>query len=77
MLQNVQTGPGVMAHVFNANTREAKAKISEFGANLIYRRSSRMARAATEKPCLEKNTAATKCKTINVIHYIKGITLIS
>jgi hypothetical protein len=37
-------------------------RISEFEAGLVYKVSSRIARA-TEKPCLEKQTNKTKTKT--------------
>jgi hypothetical protein len=44
----------MVAHTFNPSTWEAEAgRFLEFEASLVYRVSSRTARAA-EKPCLEK-----------------------
>jgi hypothetical protein len=40
-------------------------QISEFEASLIYKVSSRTARAKTEKPCLEKQQQQQKQKTKN------------
>jgi hypothetical protein len=49
---------GVMAHAFNPNTREAEAGglISEFEASLVYRVSSRTARAI-QRNLVSKNQA--------------------
>jgi hypothetical protein len=46
----------VVAHVFNPSTWEGGKgrRISEFKASLVYRVSSRTARATQRKPCLEK-----------------------
>jgi hypothetical protein len=49
----------VEVHTFNPSTWEAEAGRSEFEASLVYRASSRTARA-TEKPCLEKPKQKTK-----------------
>jgi hypothetical protein len=45
--------PGVVTHAFNPSTREAEAVgFSEFEASLIYRVSSRTARATQRNPVL-------------------------
>ena len=45
----------MMVHAFNPSTQKAEAgKISEFQASLVYRVSSRTARAIQRKPCLKK-----------------------
>ena len=43
----------MVVHTFNPSTCEAEAGRSEFEASLVYRVSSKTARA-TEKPCLKK-----------------------
>jgi hypothetical protein len=56
----------MVAHTFNPSTWEAweaeAGRISEFEASLVYRVSSRTARA-TQKLCLEKPTNQPKTKT--------------
>ena len=45
-----------MAHAFSPSTREAEAsKISEFEASLVYRVSSRTARATQRNPVSKEN----------------------
>jgi hypothetical protein len=47
--------PGVVVHAFNPSTREAEAGgISEFEASLVYRVSSRTARATQRNPVSKK-----------------------
>jgi hypothetical protein len=48
--------PGVMAHAFNPSTWEAERgrRISEFEASLVYKVSSRTARAIQRNPVLKK-----------------------
>jgi hypothetical protein len=49
--QKAKTEPGVVAHAFNPSTREAEAgNISEFEASLVYKVSSRTARAIQKNP---------------------------
>jgi hypothetical protein len=49
--------PGVVAHTFNPSTPEAKAGgFSEFEASLVYRVSSRTARAIQRNPVLKNQT---------------------
>jgi hypothetical protein len=48
-----------MVRNFNPSTQEAEAGGSEFEASLVYRVSSRTARA-TEKPCLKKKKSKRK-----------------
>ena len=44
-------------HTFNPRLgRQRQADLCEFKAGLVYRVSSRTARAITEKPCLERQT---------------------
>jgi hypothetical protein len=44
-----------MAHAFNPSTEEAEAGSSEFNTSLVYRASSRTAKATQRKiPCLGK-----------------------
>jgi hypothetical protein len=51
--------PGVVAHAFNPSTWEAETRwISEFEASLVYRVSSRIARAT--QPCLKTKQNKTK-----------------
>lgn len=50
-IKNETLNPVMLALAFNPSTREAKQV--EFEASLVYRGSSRTARAV-EKPCLEK-----------------------
>jgi hypothetical protein len=60
--------PGVVAHAFNPSTQETEAGGSlEFEASLVYKVSSRTARAIqnTEKPCLEKLKKKKKKKNNN------------
>jgi hypothetical protein len=45
----------VVAHAFNPSTREAEAGISEFEASLVYKVSSRTARAIQRNPVSKKN----------------------
>jgi hypothetical protein len=49
-----------MAHAFNPSTREAKAEaeasISEFKASLVYKVSSKTARATQRNPVSKNNT---------------------
>jgi hypothetical protein len=54
--------PGVVAHAFNPSTREAEAGrwISEFEASLVYRVSSRTARAAQKNPVSKNQKNKTK-----------------
>jgi hypothetical protein len=40
----------MVAHTFNPSTREAERRISEFEANLVYKVSSRTARATQRNP---------------------------
>ena len=48
----------VVAHACNLSTQEAEAgDLSEFEASLVYRVSSKTARAVSEKPCLKKREA--------------------
>jgi hypothetical protein len=55
--------PGVVTQVFNPSTREAEAgrRISEFGASLVYRVSSRIARATQRNPILKNNNNKKSC----------------
>jgi hypothetical protein len=47
----------VVAHVFNPSTREAEAgRISEFEASLVYKVSSRTARAIQRNPVSKNKT---------------------
>jgi hypothetical protein len=47
--------PGVVAHAFNPSTREARGRqISEFEASLVYRVSSRTAKATQRNPVSKK-----------------------
>jgi hypothetical protein len=48
--------PGVVAHAFNPSTQDGRGRrISEFEASLVYRVSSRTARAIQRNPVSEKN----------------------
>jgi hypothetical protein len=52
--------PGMVAHAFNPSTWEAEAgRFSEFEASLVYRVSSRTARATQRNP-VSKNKKQTK-----------------
>jgi hypothetical protein len=53
--------PGIVAHAFNPSTREAERQISEFEASLVYRVSSRTARATQRNP-VSKNQKKKKRK---------------
>jgi hypothetical protein len=44
----------MVTHAFDPSTWEAEAGRFEFKASLVYKVSSRTARAITEKPCLKK-----------------------
>jgi hypothetical protein len=46
----VVTEPGMVVHAFNPSTWEAEAEISEFVASLVYKVSSRIARAIQRNP---------------------------
>jgi hypothetical protein len=53
---NILTEPGVVAHAFNPSTLGGRGRqISEFEASLIYRVSSRTARATQRNPVSKKN----------------------
>jgi hypothetical protein len=54
-----------VAHAFNSSTREAEAGgfLSEFETSLVYRVSSRTARATQRNPVLEKKTKPNQTKT--------------
>jgi hypothetical protein len=55
--------PGVVAHAFNPSTREAEAGgFSEFEASLVYKVSSRTARAIQRHPVSKKNQKKKKKK---------------
>jgi hypothetical protein len=55
---------GVVAHAFNPSTWEARGRpISEFEASLVYKVSSRTARA-TEKHCLKEPKKKKKKKNL-------------
>ena len=62
----------IMVHTFNLSTQEAEAGeyLCEFRANLVYRMSSKAAKA-TRKNCLEKrennNNKTTKTTTTQMI----------
>ena len=53
-------GWALVAHVFNPSTQKAEAdgKISEFGASLVYRVSSRTVRVTQRNPVLKKQNKA-------------------
>jgi hypothetical protein len=54
---NKSLEPGVVAHAFNPSTREAEAGgISEFEASLVYKVSSRTARAIQRNPASKNKT---------------------
>jgi hypothetical protein len=60
--QNKSPEPGVVVHTFNPSTREAEAGGSlEFEASLVYKVSSRTARAIQRNP-VSKNQNQTKLK---------------
>ena len=63
--------PGMEVHAFNPSTQEAEAGRSlEFEASLIYKASSRTARA-TEKPCLKnKQTNKQTNKQSDILSFI-------
>ena len=46
--------PGMVAHAFNPSTQEAEAGESEFEASLVYKVSSRTARARQRNPVSKK-----------------------
>jgi hypothetical protein len=53
----------MVAHAFNPSTREAEAGgFSEFEASLVYRVSSRTARATQRSPVLKNKTRQNKTK---------------
>jgi hypothetical protein len=52
--------PGVVAHTFNPSTQEAEAGRFEFEASLVYKVSSRTARAIQRNPTLKKQKTKTK-----------------
>jgi hypothetical protein len=57
--KNLQKQPGVVAHTFNPSTREAEIGwISEFEASLVYRVSSRTARATQRNPVSKNQKGA-------------------
>lgn len=50
------TSPGVVTQASNPSTWEAEAvDLCELDASLVHKRSSRLAWAVTQKPCLKKN----------------------
>jgi hypothetical protein len=58
-----KAGPGVVAHTFNPSTPEAEAGwTSEFEASLVYKVSSRTARAIQRNPVLENQKPAKQTK---------------
>jgi hypothetical protein len=61
---------GVVAHAFNPSTREAGRQISEFEASLVYRVSSRTARA-TQRNLVSKNQKKKK-KSIYIFMVWEG-----
>jgi hypothetical protein len=58
----------VVAHAFNPSTREAEAGISEFKASLVYRVSSRTARA-THRETLSRKTKQNKQTNKKKAHF--------
>ena len=55
MSQKTKQGRMVVVHIFNPRTQEAESRqISEFKASLVYRGSSRTARATQRNPVLKK-----------------------
>jgi hypothetical protein len=63
----------MVVHAFNPSTWEAEAGRSlEFKASLVYRVSSRTARAI---PCLEKNNNKKRYKLRNIVYAFKVYTL--
>jgi hypothetical protein len=63
---------GMVAHAFNPSTREAEAgKISEFEASLVYRVSSRTARAIPRNPVWKTTTTTKQNNKKNLYIYIK------
>jgi hypothetical protein len=53
-LKSISQSPGVVAHTFNPSTREAERQASEFEASLVYKVSSRTARATQRNPVSKK-----------------------
>ena len=69
-----------MAHAFNPSTWEAEAgrflrRISEFKASLVYKVSSRTARA-TEKSCLENPPPLKKEPFLIVTYFVSCVTMV-
>jgi hypothetical protein len=57
--------PGMLAHAFNPSSWEAEAgRFLEFKASLVYKMSSRTAKA-TEKPCLETPSPPPKKRSVS------------
>jgi hypothetical protein len=55
--------PGVVAHAFNPSTLGGRGRrISEFKASLVYKVSSRTARAILRNPVLKNKTKQNKTK---------------
>jgi hypothetical protein len=55
--------PGVVAHTFNLSTLEARGRrISEFEASMVYKVSSKTARATQRNPVSKNKTKQNKTK---------------
>ena len=66
--QKVLTRRAVVVHACNPSTLGGRGRrISEFEASLVYRVSSRIARA-TQRTCLEKTNKQKKCKRQKIKH---------
>jgi hypothetical protein len=62
---------GVVAHAFNASTRRQRRRISEFEASLVYKVSSRTAKAIQRNP-FSKNNKKKKKKKKNKDFYAEA-----
>jgi hypothetical protein len=62
LLRRAEMQPGVVAHAFNPSTREAERWISEFEASLVYKVSSRTARATQRNPVSRKTKKKKKSR---------------